>query len=170
MRILKTEEHSRGLKTRDHVGQLEARIKALEDLSRNTEGPKTSPAPGPPEGFHTNAVPHVERELVQVKLYFEGQIRTLGQNISALMAQLREEHPRPRGAHPMDRGYYSDRAGPAPRGPFGGYFREPSRVSEAGPSNPFSYPQRDRPDGIHYETPRYDGVLVVFGMRLFLPK
>ena len=49
MRILKTEEDSRGLKTRDHVGQLEVRVQALEDLAKNTEGPKTSPAPGPPE-------------------------------------------------------------------------------------------------------------------------
>ena len=116
MRILKTEEDSRGLKTGDHVGQLEARIQVWEGLGKNTEGPKTSPAPGPPEGFHTKAVPHVERELVQIKLYFEGQIRTLGQNMNALMAQLREEHLRPRGVNPMDRGYYPDRAGPAPRG------------------------------------------------------
>ena len=59
------------------------------------------------------------------------------------MAQLREEHLRPRGVRPMDRGYYPDRAEPAPRGPFGGYFPEPSGESETGPSNPFLHPQRD---------------------------
>ena len=58
----------------------------------------------------------------------------------------------------MDRGDYPDRAEPAPRGPFGAYFPEPSRVSEAGPSNPFLYPQWNRPDGFHYEKTRYDGV------------
>ena len=56
----------------------------------------------------------------------------------------------------MGRGHYPDRAEPAPRGPFEGYFPEPSRESKAGPSNPFLYPQRDRPDGLHYETPRCD--------------
>ena len=55
---------------------------------------------------------------MQVKSYLEGQIRTLGQNMEPLMAQLREEHLRPRGASLMDRGYYPDRAKPAPRGPF----------------------------------------------------
>ena len=104
MRILKTEEDSRGLKTRDHVGQLEVRVQALEDLAKNTEGPKTSPAPGPLEDFDPNAVAHLARELGQVKSYFEGQIRTLGKNMDALMAQLQEEPLRPRGANPMDRG------------------------------------------------------------------
>ena len=46
MRILKIEEDSRGLRTRDHVGQKEARIQALEDLTKKTEGPKTYRAPG----------------------------------------------------------------------------------------------------------------------------
>ena len=158
VRILKTEEDSRGLKTLDHVGQIETRVQALQDLAKKTEGPKTSPAQRPPEGFVRNAVAHPEGELVQVKSYFEGQIRTLAQNMDALMAQMREEHLRPRGVSPMDRGYYPDRAKPAPGGPFGGYGPEPSRLSEAGPSNLFLYPQRDRPDGLHYETPRYDGV------------
>ena len=134
------------------------RVQALENLTKNTEGPKTSQPPGPPEGLDQNAVAHLEGELVQVKTYFEGQMRTLGHNMDALMAQLRQEHLRPRGVSPMDRRYYPDRAERAPRGPFGGYGPEPSRVSEAGPSNPFLYPQRDRPDGLHYERPRYDGV------------
>ena len=51
MRMLKTEEDSRELTTRDQTGQLEVRVQALEDPTKNTEGPKTSPAPGPPEGF-----------------------------------------------------------------------------------------------------------------------
>ena len=97
-------------------------VQALEDLAKNTEDPKTSSAPGPPKGFDPNAVAHVERELVQVKSYFEGQIRTLGQNVDATMAQLREKHLSPRGVTPMGRGYYPDRAEPAQRGPFGGYF------------------------------------------------
>ena len=67
VRILKTEEDSRGLKTLDHVGQIEARVQALEDLAKTTEGPKISPAPGPPKGFDQNAVAHLERELVQKK-------------------------------------------------------------------------------------------------------
>ena len=158
MRILETEEDSGGLKTRDQVGQIEARLQVLEDLAKKTEGPKTSPAPGPPEGFDPNAVAHVAWELVQVKLYFEGQIRTLGHNMDALKAQLQKEHLRPIGANPMDSGYYPDRAEPAPRGTFAGYFSEPSRVSEAGPGNPLMHPQRDRPYGLHYETPRCDGV------------
>ena len=58
----------------------------------------------------------------------------------------------------MGRGYYPDRAEPARRGPFGGYFREPSRVSKAGTSNLFMHSQEDRPDGLHYETHRSDGV------------
>ena len=41
---------------------------------------------------------------MQVKPYFEGQKRTLGQNMDALIAQLWEEHLRPRGASPMDQG------------------------------------------------------------------
>ena len=49
--ILKTEEDSGGLKTRDLVGQIEARVPALEDRAKKTEGPKTSQAPVPPEGF-----------------------------------------------------------------------------------------------------------------------
>ena len=158
MRILKTEEDSRGLKTRDKVGQLEVRVQALEGLAQNIEGRKTSPAPGPPECFDANAVAHLARELGQVKSYFEGQIRTLGHHTDALIAQLQEEHLRPRGVSPMDRGYYPDRAEPAERGPFGEYFSEPSRVSEAGQSNPFMHPQGDWPDGYHYETHRSDGV------------
>ena len=63
--------------------------------------------------------------------------------MDALMAQLPEEHLRPRGVYPMDRGYHPDRAEPAPRGPFRGYFSEPSRVSEAGPSNLFMHPQQN---------------------------
>ena len=55
MRILKTEENSRGLKTLDHVGQIEARVQALEDLAKKTDGPKASPAQGPPEAFDRNA-------------------------------------------------------------------------------------------------------------------
>ena len=153
MRILKTEEDSRGLKTRYHVCQIEARVQAMEDLAKNTEGLKTSPAPGLPEGIDGNAVAHLESERVQ-----GGHIRTLRQNMDALMAQLREKHPRPRGSSPMYRGYYPDRAEPAPRGPLGGYVPEPSGVSKAGPSNLFLYAQQDRPDGLHYETPRYDGV------------
>ena len=89
---------------------------------------------------------------MQVKSYFQGQIRTLGQNMDVLMAQLREEHLRPRGLNHMDRGYYPDTAEPALRGSFGGCFPEPSRVSEAGPSNPVLYPQQDRPDSLHSET------------------
>ena len=158
MRILKTEEDSRGLKTLDHLGQIEARVQALEDLAKKTEGPKTSPAPGPPEGFDRNAIAHLERELLQVKSYFEGQISTLGQNMDAVMAGLREEHLRPRRVSPMDRRNDPDRPETAPRGPFGGCVPKPSRASQAGPSNPFLYPRRDRPDGRHYETPRYDGV------------
>ena len=78
--------------------------------------------------------------------------------MDALMAQLQEEHLRPWGANPIDRGYYPDRAESAPRGPFGGYFSEPSRVSEVGPSHLFMHPQRDRPDDFHYEAHRSDGV------------
>ena len=74
-----------------------------------------------------------------------------------LKAQLHEEHLRPKGVHPMDQDYHRDRAEPAPRGPFSGYVAEPSRVSEAGPSNPFMHPQWDRPDDLDYETPQYDG-------------
>ena len=33
-RILTTEDDSRGLKTLDHVGQIEARVQALEDLAK----------------------------------------------------------------------------------------------------------------------------------------
>ena len=113
MRILKTEKESRGIKTLDHVCQIEVRVQALEDLAKKTDGPKTSPDPGPPEGFDRNARAHLEGELVQVNSYFEGQIRTLGQNMDALMAQLREEHLRPRRVSPMDQGYYPDRAEPA---------------------------------------------------------
>ena len=153
LRILKTEEDPRGLKGPDQVGQIEARVQALEDLTSKTEGPKTSPAPGPPEGFDPNAVAHLAWELGQVKFYSEGQIRTLRHNMDALKAQPQEEHLRPKGVNPMDRSYYPDGAEPGPRGPFGGYFSEPSRVSEAGPSNPFMYPQPDRPDAFHYETP-----------------
>ena len=102
MRILKTEKESRGLKTGDHVAQIEARVQALEDQAKKTEGLKTSPAPRPPEDFYPNAVAHLERELVRVKWYFEGQISTLGQNMDALMAQLWEEHLRPRGVNPME--------------------------------------------------------------------
>ena len=68
---------------------------------------------------------------MQVKSYFEGQIRTLGQNMDALMARLWEEHLRPRGRSRTDRHFYPDRAEQAPRGPFGGYYLEPSGVSEA---------------------------------------
>ena len=143
MRILKTEEDSRGLKTRDHIGQLEVQVQVLEGLAQNIEGPKTFPAPGAREGLDPNAVVHLARELGQVKLYLGGQIRTLGQNMDALMAELQEEHLRPRGVYPMDRGHYPDRTEPATRGPLAGYFPEPSRVSEAGPSNPFMHPQRD---------------------------
>ena len=50
MRILKTEEDSRGLKTRHQVNQIEARVQAFGDLAKKTEGPKTSPARGLPEG------------------------------------------------------------------------------------------------------------------------
>ena len=158
MRILKTEEDSRGLKTRDHVGQIEARVQVLQDLAKKTEGPKTGPAPGPPQGYDESAVAYLESELVQVKSYFEGHIRTLGKNMDTLMAELWGEHLGPRGASPMDRGYYPDTARPAPRGPFGGYVSEPSRWSEAGPINAFLYPQRERLDGLHYETPRHYGV------------
>ena len=38
-----------------------------------TEGPKTSPAPGPPEGFDPNAIAHLAWELGQVKTYLEGK-------------------------------------------------------------------------------------------------
>ena len=100
LRILKTEEDSRGLKTRDQVGQIEARVQALEDLAKETEGPKTSPAPGPPEGFDPNAVAQLAWELGQVKSCFEGQIRTFGHNMDPLKAQLQEEHLRPKGVHP----------------------------------------------------------------------
>ena len=99
------------------------RVQALKDLANETEGPETSPAPGPPKGFDRNAVAHLERELVQVKSYFEGQIRTLGHNMDALMAKLQEEHLRPRGVNPLDGGYYPDRGEPAPRRPFGGVYR-----------------------------------------------
>ena len=78
MRILKTGDDSRGLKSRDHVGQLELRVQALEDLAQNIEGLRTSPAPELPEGFDPNAVAHLARELGQVNSYFEGQMRTLG--------------------------------------------------------------------------------------------
>ena len=78
--------------------------------------------------------------------------------MDALKVQLQEEHLRPKGVNPMDRGYYPDRSDTAPRGPFRGYGPEPSRVFEAGPSNPFMHRQRDEPDGLHYETPRFDGV------------
>ena len=78
--------------------------------------------------------------------------------MDAPKAQLQEEHIRPKGANPMDLGYYPDRTEPARRGPFGGYFSEPSPVSEAGPSNPFMHPQRDRTNGFHSETHRSDGV------------
>ena len=158
MGVLKTEEDSRELNTRDRVGQIEARAQALGDLAKKTEGPKTSPAPGPPEGFAPNAVAHLACKLGQVKSDFEGQVRILGHNIDALKAQLQEEPLRPKGVNPMDRSYYPDRAEPAPRGPFGGYFSEPSRVSEAGPSNTFMHPQPGRTDGFHYETPQYHGV------------
>ena len=152
VRILETEDDRRGLKTLDHVGQIEARLQALEDPAKTTEGPKTSPAPGPPESLDQNAVAYLERELGQVKSYLEGKMRTLGHNMDTLMAQLQEEHLEPRGVNPIDRGYYPDRAEPAPGGPFGGYFSEPPRVSGAGPSNLFMHPQRNRPDGFHCET------------------
>ena len=158
LRMLKTEEDSEGLKTRDQVGQREARVQALQDLAKKTEGPETSPAPGPPEDVDPHAIAHLPWELGQVKSYFDEQIRTLGHNMDALMAQQQEENLKPKGVNPMDRGCYPDRSEPAPRGPFGGYFPEPSRVSEAGPSNPLMHPQRDSPDGLHYETPRYEGV------------
>ena len=61
---------------------------------------------------------------MQVKSHFEGQIRALRQNMDALMAQVREEHLKPRGVNPMDRGCYPDRAEPASRVPFGGYLPE----------------------------------------------
>ena len=51
MRMRKIEEDSRGLKTRDDVGQIEIWVHALEDLAKKTEGLKTSPAPGQPEDF-----------------------------------------------------------------------------------------------------------------------
>ena len=101
LRILKTDENSSGLKSRDQVGQIEARVRALEDLAKKTEGPKTSAAPGPPEGFDRNAVAHLAWELGKVKSYFEGQIRTLGHTMDALKAQLQEEHLRPKGLNPM---------------------------------------------------------------------
>ena len=72
MRILKNEEDSRGLMTRDHNGQIEARVQALKDLAKKTEGPKISPARGQHEGFDRNAVAHLEGELVQVKFVFPG--------------------------------------------------------------------------------------------------
>ena len=115
MRILKTEEDSRGLNTRDQVGQIEARVQALENVAKKTESPRTSSVPGLPEGFDPNAVAHLAREIGQVKSYFDGQIRTLGHNMDALMAQLQEQHLRPRGVNPTYRGYYPDRAEPAPR-------------------------------------------------------
>ena len=158
MKILKTEEHSGGLNTGDQVGQVEVRVQALEGLAQNIAGPKTSPAPGLPEGFDSNAVAHLAWQLGQVKSYFEGRLRTSGQNMNALMAQLQEEDLRPRGVNPMDRGYYPDRGEWAPRGPFGGYFFKPLQVSDAAPSNPFIPPQRNRPDGFHHETHRSDGV------------
>ena len=105
MRILKTEDDSRGRKTQDQVGQMEMRVQALEDLAKRTEGPKTSCAPGPPKGFDKNAVTHLARELGQASSYFEAPIRTLGHNMNTLMAQLQEEHLRPRGVNPMDGGY-----------------------------------------------------------------
>ena len=57
MRILKTEEDSRGLKTRDNVGQLEVRVQALEDLAKKTEGPKTSPVQGRPKALTQTPLP-----------------------------------------------------------------------------------------------------------------
>ena len=152
LRILKTREDSRGLKTRDQVGQKEARVHALEDLAQKTEDPQTSPA------FDPNAVAHVASELGQVKSYFEGEIRTLRHNMDALKALLQEEHLRPKEVNPMDQGCHPDRSEPAPRRPFGSCFPTHSRMSEAGPGKPFMHPQRDGPDGLHYETPRYDGV------------
>ena len=71
-RILKTEEDARRLKTRDHVRQIEARVQALEDVAKKTEGAKTSEAPGPPESFDPNASAHQARELGQVKAEFKG--------------------------------------------------------------------------------------------------
>ena len=104
LRILKTKEDSRGLKTRDQVGQIEARVRALENLAKKSEGPKTSSASGPPEGLDPNAVAHLAWELGQVKLYFEGQIRTLRHKMDALKAQLQQEHLRPKEGNLMDRG------------------------------------------------------------------
>ena len=73
IKILKTEEDSRGLRTRDLVGQREARVQALEDLAKKTESPETSPAPGPPEEFDPNAIAHLAWDLGQVKTYFDGK-------------------------------------------------------------------------------------------------
>ena len=78
--------------------------------------------------------------------------------MDTLKAQLQEKHLTPKGVNPMDGRYYPDRAEPAPREPFGGYFSEPSRVSEAEQRNQFVHPQWDRPDGFHFETHRSDGV------------
>ena len=122
LRILKAEEDSRGLKTRNQVSQIEARVQALEDLAKKTEGPKTSTAPGPPQGFDPNAVAHLAWELGQVKSYFERQIWTPGHNMDALKAQLQEEHLRSKRVTPMDRGCYPDRSEMAPQGPFGRVF------------------------------------------------
>ena len=142
----------------DYVDQLGVRVQALENMAKRKEGPSTSLAPAPPEGFDPNAVAQLARELGQVKSYFKGQIRTLGQNMDALMNQLQEEHlPSMRG-NPMDRGYYPRRAEPAPRGPFWGYVPEPSRVPKIGPSNPFMHPQRDWHGGPHYETHRCERI------------
>ena len=100
MRILKTEEDSRGLKTRDHVGQLDVRIQVFEDLAKNTDGPKRSRAPQPPEGLDLNAVAHLERELVHVNSYFEGQIRTLGHKCGCPDGSTAGETPQAEGSSP----------------------------------------------------------------------
>ena len=143
---------------RDHADQLGVRVQALENMAKRKEGPSTSLAPGLAEGFDPNAVAQLPKELGQVKSYLKGQIRTLGQNMDALMDQLQEEHLRSMRGNPMDRGYYPEEAEPARRGPFRGYVTEPPRVPETGPNNPFMRPQRDWHGGPHYETHGCDGI------------
>ena len=144
MRILKSEQFSRRLKTRDRVGQLEVQVEALEGLSQNTEGSMTCHAQWPPEGFDPNAVRHLARELGQVKSYFEGQIRTVGHNMDTLMARMQEEHLRPRGANPMRT--------------FWGIFLGTLTGVRGRTKHPFMHPQLVRPDDFLYETHRSSGV------------
>ena len=130
----------------------------MEDLAQKTEALRTSSAPGPPEGFDPNAVAHLARELGQVKSYFEGQISTLGPHMEALMAQLQEEHFRPRELTPRTEVITLTEQNRPCEDLSEGIPPNPQKVSEAGPSNPFMHQQRDQPDGSNYETQRSDGV------------